>query len=166
MTSFAEVDRSNEKHRKSVMTNTWILVADRSRAKIFHAVPETHPPYMILAEFEHPESRQKAQEAESDSPGRVQLRGASRSAVEPHTDRAHLTAQHLASELIDCLKSACQERRFEKLVVVAPPLFLGTLRAMYTPQLQQKILLEVSKDLVGLKDADLQLRLADLLSQK
>ncbi len=145
------------------MEKTWVLVADRSRARIFHAVPGPRPTYQVLAEFEHPEGRQKAQETESDSPGRMQLRGASRSAVEPHTDRAHLTAQHLVSKLIDYLVQACQEGKFDKLVVVAPPLFLGTLRNMYTPQLQHKILLEVSKDLIGMKEADLHLRLTELL---
>lgn len=145
------------------MTNVWVLVADRSRAKIFHAVPEVRPSYMVLAEFEHPESRQKAQETESDSPGRVQLRGAARSAVEPHIDRTHLTAQHFATELIDYLHVAYQEHRFEKLVIVAPPLFLGTLRSMYTSHLQQTVLLEVSKDLIGCTEAELQLRLAELV---
>jgi protein required for attachment to host cells len=145
------------------MINTWVLVADRSRARIFHAVPEVQPSYIVLANFDHPESRQKAQETESDSPGRVQLRGSARSAVEPHIDRTHLTAQHFAAELIEYLKVACQARRFERLVVVAPPLFLGTLRKMYTSQLQQKIVLEVSKDLVGVTEPDLQIRLADLV---
>ena len=146
------------------MTNTWVLVADRSRAKIFHAVPEVQPSYIALADFEHPESRQKAQDTESDSPGRVQLRGAARSAVEPHIDRTHLTAQHFGAELIDYLNVACREGRFGRLVVIAPPLFLGTLRGMYTPQLHQKVVLEVPKDLVGVDESELQSRLAEIMT--
>lgn len=146
------------------MTTTWVLVADRSRAKILHAVPEVRPSYLVLAEFEHPESRQKAQDAESDSPGRVQLRGAARSALEPHVDRVHLTAQDFGAELIEQLNVASREGRFDRLVVVAPPLFLGTLRGMYTPQLNPKVVLEVPKDLTGVTDHELQSRLTEIVT--
>lgn len=145
------------------MSIVWILVADRSRAKIFHAVPEVQPSFLLLAEFEFPEGRQLAQASESDSPGRIQLRGASRSATEPHTDRAHQTALRFANDLIKYLDGACREGRFEKLLIVAPPLLLGTLRGLYEAPLKNQIVLEVDKDLTGLHETDLQHRLTELL---
>lgn len=145
------------------MSIVWVLVADRSRAKIFHAFAEVHPSFVLLSEFEFPESRQLAQDTESDSPGRIQLRGASRSATEPHIDRTHLTAQRFAGDLMKHLNTACRERRFEKLFIVAPPLFLGTLRSLYEPQLKKQIVLEVDKDLTGLHETDLRSRLAEIL---
>lgn len=145
------------------MSIVWVLVADRSRAKIFHALPEGRPSFVSLAEFEFPEGRQLAQDTESDSPGRLQLRGASRSATEPHTDRAHQTALRFAGDLMKYLNSACHEGRFEKLFIIAPPLFLGTLRSLYEPPLKKQIVLEVDKDLTGLHETDLQRRLGELL---
>lgn len=145
------------------MSIVWALVADRSRAKIFHAVEEAQPYFTLLAGFEFPEGRQLAQEAESDSPGRIQLRGASRSATEPHTDRAHQSALQFAGDLLKYLNGACREGRFDKLFIIAPPLFLGTLRGLYEPQLKKRIVLEVDKDLTGLHESELQRRLAELV---
>lgn len=145
------------------MSIVWVLVADRGRAKVFHMLPEVQPSFLLLAEFEHPESRQPAQAFESDSPGRIQLRGASRSAVEPHTDLAHLTARKFARELAEYLDSACRENRFEKLVIVAPPLFLGTLRRLLSPPLKQRIAFEVDKDLTACNEPELQKHLVQLM---
>lgn len=146
------------------MSIDWILVADRGHARILHCVPDVLPKYITIASFDHPESREAAHDAETDAPGRIQLRGASRSAVEPHVDRAHVTAQHFATELLTYLDHACREGRFERLFVVAPPLFLGTLRASYNPHIQKRIAGEVSKDFSGLSDAQLQSHLTELLT--
>lgn len=136
------------------MAVDWILVADRGRARVLHAIPDAKV-FPTLMTFVHPESDLTRQELESDDPGRMALEGSARSTFEPRTDHKHLTAERFAHELTEHLEQARQEGRFDRLFVVAPPLFLGELRKSWKHPLAATVAGEVHKELSGLSDHEL-----------
>lgn len=146
-------------------TVDWVLVADRSRAKVLHVLPEGQKPWPVLASFMHVEGKQLPQDHDSDAPGRIFLPGGARSAVEPHEDRAHVEARRFATQLGDLLEHDRQERRFDRLFVVAAPMFLGVIRNCWPDTLRRTVAHEIDLDLMGLDDHALQDRLMQLLAE-
>lgn len=145
-------------------TNSWILLADRTQAKVLHVLEGGRGPFPQLACFEHEEGRQRLHERDSDKPGRVVHPEGGLSAVEPHEDREHVEAKRFAAQLVDHLEQNRQEGRFSQLFVVAPPKFLGVLRDAWTPSLRKLVTLESHHDLMTLPGAELQRRLEELIS--
>ena len=145
-------------------TIDWVLVADRSRARLLHVLPNGTRPWPTLASFIHAAAKLSRQDRETDVPGRMQLPGGARSAVEPHEDPEHSEARRFASQLAAHLDRARQEARFDRLIVVAAPMFLGVLRESWPSPLRARIAFEVDRNLAGLSDPVLQTRLSDLLA--
>lgn len=145
-------------------TIDWILVADRSRARLLHVLPQGARPWPTLASFIHAAGKLNRQDRETDVPGRMQLPGGPRAAVEPHEDPEHAEARRFAAQLAAHLDRARQEGRFDRLIVVAAPMFLGVLRESWPPPLRSRIALEVDRNLAGLSDSVLQVRLSSLVA--
>ncbi len=141
------------------MSVDWILVADGSRARVLHLRQAEPPVLATLTTLVHPESRESRQERESAEPGRFQMQGGARTAVEPHTDPQQLEEVRFAAEVADHLERARQEHRFDRLIVFAPPHFLGVLRKAWSPLLQQRIVREVDKNFAHETEAQLAERL-------
>ena len=141
---------------------TWILVADRCRAKLLHVLPEGQGPYPTLACWSHEAGRIQPRERDAEEPGRIIHPAGYASAVEPHEDRVHVEARRFSKELVNHLEQCRQEHRFDRLVVIVPPGFLGVLRESWTPSLHSMIVGELNLDLTGLAEADLQKRLQSL----
>jgi len=114
----------------STMTQTWILVGDGSHARLFQA-QEPSLPWKMLRRIDREHSREKTDRAES------------------HEDRGeHDFARHLVGEL----ETARQSGTFQKLVLVAPPKFLGQLRAELQAPLQACVVNSVDKDYTRMAD--------------
>lgn len=143
-------------------TVDWILVADRTRAKLFHAIPGGHGPFPVLACFTHEQGRLLPQERNTDKPGRAVHPAGWTSAVEPHEDADHVENRRFAAELVSYLERGRLERRFDRLTVIAPPKFLGVLRDAWKSSLKPLIGTEIPQDLMQLSDAELQQRLESL----
>jgi protein required for attachment to host cells len=128
------------------MSNHWIVVADAAHARIF----ESDELMEKMTEIEsriHPESRLKIGELMSDGRGSTQARpGDARSAMDPQTDRHQVEVEKFAHELAKHLTEGSSRRAFDRLVLVAPPRFLGLLRAELTPELQRKVVAEIRRD--------------------
>ena len=127
--------------------DTWILVANASRARIF-ASAKRGEPWQAIAEFEHPESRMKNREINMKEQGRTkQSFGAGhRPMMEPVTEPKEVEAEHFAHQLADKLTEAEERQAFEGLVLVAPPHFLGLLRKTLPEKTQKFVAVTVDKD--------------------
>lgn len=145
-------------------TNDWILIADRSRAEVLHVLPNGMHPLPTLASYVHAAGRLRPQERDSDVSGRVQHPGGARSTVEPHEDRWHVEARRFAKELAENLEHEHQQRRFDRLIVIAPAPFLGVLREAWSPVLRTCILTEWTEDLMSLTEPERQTRLAEMIT--
>lgn len=145
------------------MTTTWILVADRSRARILAASENNSRKLEEIADFVYPESGLKYQQVVTDRQGHFEAKGVGLHAGEPETDFKHQTANRFAVQLCEHLEKARLENRFARLHVVAAPLFLGVLREKFPTPLTQLITREIAKDYTLLKPDEIQRLLADQL---
>jgi protein required for attachment to host cells len=148
------------------MAKTWILVAHEAGARIF----DNHGPGKGLAlveAIEHPEGRARDRDINSDRPGRSfrkdsgDPRRASMSRTEGPHDRA---VSDFARALTDKLQHARVQNRFERLVLVAPPRFLGLLRSSLDAPTSQLVVGSVHKDLATSKEAELIEHLGEVIA--
>jgi protein required for attachment to host cells len=143
---------------------TWILVSDASRARLF-STELREDGWSLVAQFEHPESRQLSSEIRPSSPpGRTQqstARGARHTAMEPQTTPKEAEADRFAQHLADYLEKSTAGRRFDYLVLVAPPHFLGRLHGSLGRQAAKHVRTTVNKDLSMFTAAELRERLVD-----
>jgi protein required for attachment to host cells len=127
--------------------HTWILAADRSKARIFEILKRHDPPTEI-ADFVHALGRAHERDINSDASGRFYGKGEHVQGHATSTDVSVMRheAERFAEQLCDYLYHAHSERRFEKLWIVAGPEFLGVLRAKLPKQLRAIMELELDKD--------------------
>ncbi|SFN47299.1 host attachment protein [Dokdonella immobilis] len=139
---------------------TWILVADRAQARILDVGPDGG--LREVACFADPEGRAAGRDLESDRPPRVhESVGGTRHAIEPHTSLHDKTATRFARLLRDALVRGHDKHSFDRLVLVAPPRFLGFLRDALDKALLDCVIGEVGHDLTGLATHDLRGHLPD-----
>jgi protein required for attachment to host cells len=130
------------------MATTWIVAADESRARVLQvARPERR-----LTEVEdllNPAGRLQEREMQSDAEPRFNGRGAGGG---PASDReaqgaVEHSARVFAKEVGRYLEKARVEHRFDELVLVAPPKFLGALRKELGKEVEKLVADELPKDL-------------------
>jgi len=129
------------------MNTVWIVVAESSRAKIYTADSSLSE----LAEVEgfvHPDSRRHAHDITSDLPGRNIGKDGSHHALEKETDIKRDEAVVFAQQIDSYLLAARNENRFNKLVLIAAPTFLGLLRKHMDDQVATMVVHELHKNLV------------------
>jgi protein required for attachment to host cells len=130
------------------MSKTWILVAESSRAKIFEQ-EAARGDLREMQAFDHAASRLNDSDLVSAPPGRTyDSNGMGRHAMEPDTDpkvnETHIFARILAQHLDKTL----DKNHVKKLVVIAPPEFLGILRDSFSAHVSKMIAAEINKNLV------------------
>jgi protein required for attachment to host cells len=108
---------------------TLILVANSECASLIH-LEDKH--FEVVAEREHPQSKEKVEHLLSDRPGRTFSRvSATRHALNEGQDVIDMERQKFARELV----KLCQERYsllpFHELWIVTGPKFLGELRSLF-----------------------------------
>lgn len=131
------------------MGDIWILVADSGAARIYSARHRKAEPVLVQS-LEHDESRQRARDRGSDTPGRVHDRfGPARHSLDSAQQIKAEERHRFAREIADVLAEAQRQKKFQQLVVMAGPAFLGTLRDCFSKPVAQAILAEIPKDLVG-----------------
>lgn len=137
------------------MDTTWIVVAESSRARIFQT-DKAGSVFEELADLVHPNSRLKARELSSDSPGRsFDSKGAGRHAMSQMTDTKRHQGEVFAGEIADKLESGRTKGEFDHLILVAPPEFLGLLRASIGSETANLVSTTVNKNLVRLKPSEI-----------
>ncbi|GKT12420.1 MAG: hypothetical protein ISEC1_P1398 [Thiomicrorhabdus sp.] len=137
------------------MKPAWILIADSSRARIFTA--ENSIANLVEIEtMNHSEGRLNEQDLESDASGHANgtMGVGSHSYTEETSARSHeeinfakRVAQHLCKEL--------NLNKFENLLVIAAPSFLGDLRSACSNQLQKHISFSLNKNVVTLSPTEI-----------
>jgi len=108
-----------------------MLIADPSGARLFASKGVIfRGDWKLVGEFQHPEGRMKPHEILTDRPGRVKQSGAPemRAAMEPHSPVKTVLAESFARLLAKKLEAGLDARKYDRLVLVAPPSFLGVLR--------------------------------------
>ena len=131
------------------MADTLIVVAESSRAKIF-LMKSRKEPLLELANLNHTESRLHERELVSDRPGRTfDSRGAGRHAKSPQTATKRQEAMNFAKEVSAYIEDGKARIGYDRLVLMAPPGFLGLLRKSLSESSRQLIFREIDKNLVN-----------------
>ena len=125
---------------------TWILVANAARARLFEA-EENDGRLVERAAFEHPEARLHGAELTRDRGGSVQESASDmRHRIEPRQDPHDKVAVEFAHALADMLDQGRIDHDFERLILVAPPRFLGQLRDSLDEQVARLVSESLHKD--------------------
>lgn len=144
------------------MKLTWILVADSTRARIFTA-DSSSAPLEEIEDFSHTESRLHDREITSDLPGKIKSAGAGGHTFEQPTDPKKHEADNFAHAVAHFLEEAHNKNRFEQLLIVAGPSFLGLLRKQLPEQVKKLVRFELDKELTMLSTADIRQHLPQYL---
>ena len=130
------------------MANTWILVAESSRAKFYATNNRLDPPTEIDA-LVHPESRMHEGDLISDGAGSDGGSvGQGRHVMNHKTSAREHESLGFAKEIANRLDSARNQGEFKKLILVAPPAFLGLLRDNLSKEVMDMVSRQVDKNLV------------------
>ncbi|MGR8997605.1 MAG: host attachment protein [Gammaproteobacteria bacterium] len=129
------------------MKSTWILVADNTRARIFTAETPSSPLEEIEA-LAHTESRLHDREITSDLPGKIKnVGGIGGHAFEQPTDPKKHEADNFAHRITHYLEEAHNANKFEQLLIIAEPSFLGLLRNHLPEQIKKLVCFELDKNI-------------------
>lgn len=138
------------------MATTWILVGDASRARIF-SLEKDDGPWALVEQIENPLGRARTSELVSDRAGRQRQTGPS---LEVQTDPAEHESHRFAEKLAHALQKGYDERRFARLVLAAPPRFLGYLREVMKEPVLRQVVASLDKDYTQLDERELKRLLA------
>jgi protein required for attachment to host cells len=110
------------------MSKHWIVVADRSKARIF-TVDDPHGALQEVETLDHPEGRDHARDVNADRQGRAfDSSGQGRHAMGTSVEPMEQDAIRFSKEVSEHLRAACHDGRCNRLLLVAGPDFLGLLR--------------------------------------
>ncbi|MDE2156876.1 MAG: host attachment protein [Xanthomonadaceae bacterium] len=141
------------------MTKTWILVADRARARLL-AIGSSEKALNEVACFTNPDGRAPGRHATTERAPRVnESVGPARHAIEPHTSLREKSEDHFAHTLIDALERGHHEHQFDQLILVAPAHFLGVMHDCLDKPLRACVVDEIRHDLTALPLAEIYPRL-------
>ena len=145
------------------MDTTWILIADRSNARVFENAGAHHG-LSLVREIEHPEGRLQNREIGSDKPGRsFDSHGQGRHALGTEYDPSEHLAQQFAKSLAGVLEEGRTHHRFDRAVLVAEPRFLGLIKDALSGPTRDCVSATVNKDLSHVREHDLPQHLRDIV---
>ena len=125
-----------------------VLVGDGRRA-LFLRNRGTQANPELVVEDEIGQNNPPTRELGTDRPGRKHgSDGVSRIAID-ETDQHQRAEQQFAARIADTLYEMEHAQRFNALVIAAPPRMLGDLRAAMHPEVAQRIVGEMPKDLLS-----------------
>jgi protein required for attachment to host cells len=150
------------KYEHQTPENTWIVVANRAKARIFDTVWPELPALEEVASLVHPEATLKVRDTVSDAPGRFKVPVSAPHSGEPRTDFAHQMTQEFAQQLVEHLEAHRLAGDFGAVMLIAPPLMLAALRKQMDRPLAELVTEELDKDYSELPDRELQERLSAL----
>ncbi len=144
------------------MKLTWILVADSTRARIFTADSPSSP-LEEIEDISHTEGRLHDREITSDLPGKIKSADGGGHAFEQPTDPKKHETDNFAHRVAQHLEEAHNANRFEQLLIVAGPAFLGLLRSHLPEQVKKLVRFELDKELTMLSAAEIRQHLPEYL---
>lgn len=145
------------------MKSTWILVADNVHARIF----TIDTPSSELEELEgltHTEGRLHDREITADLPGRIKSADGSGHALEQPTDPKQHEADNFAHGIAQHLEAAHNKNKFEQLLIIAEPSFLGLLRNCLSEHTKKLVCFELDKNITTQSAADIRKHLPEYLT--
>jgi len=137
----------------------WILVANQAEARIYSA-DRIHGSLVLVNTLSHAPGSAHVRDLISDAPGRVHDRtGLARHSLEPNTSVKEEERRRFVKELVDQLKTAYFQGKFDQLVLLVAPAVLGVIRKQLSGKLAKTVIKEITKDVVSLDVSKIQAQL-------
>jgi protein required for attachment to host cells len=137
----------------------WILVANQSEARVYSA-DRIHGGLTLGRTFTHPAGAAHVRDLITDAPGRGYDRtGPARHSMEPDTGVKEEERRRFVKEVVEWLSGAHLQGKFDRLVLLAAPAVLGVLRKTLSGGLQQAVVKEIPKDVIGQSEDKIQAQL-------
>ncbi|KPK61594.1 MAG: hypothetical protein AMJ59_00845 [Gammaproteobacteria bacterium SG8_31] len=145
------------------MTVTWVVTADSARADVFE-VDRIGGEFRTVTTMSHEESKKKGQDLMSDRPGRAfDSAGQGRHAMSSQVNPREHEAEVFAREVCETLELGRAKGNYERLIVLAPPDFLGRLRKSITQETNKLVVESVAKSVVGMGPVEIRRRIKTLI---
>jgi protein required for attachment to host cells len=132
--------------------NRWYIVANRSQATIYEE-SETRL-FEVVTRLYNPDARLSEGELDSDRAGRALGKGPGQHTYDRSFHHHEQVGVEFARKLVQYVEHADSEKRFEELVLVAGPSFVGYLRNLFSNQILKKVTDEVVREFVHHSDAE------------
>ena len=123
---------------KGPAMKTWILVADEAHARLFES-ERLDGELSEVADFVHPEAHHADRGHRDRLPRAHESVGGARHAIEPRTSAEEKITREFAAELSGFLNEARVAHRYDNLVLMAAPAFLGSVRSELDPQVARMV---------------------------
>ena len=141
---------------------TWFVVADGGHARIIQRNQDGFSPVSSMSSID---AQHESKDLGTDKPGRTQDSvGGARHSIEPRSDPHELAKQAFAHEVAAAVNAGAQRNAFARLLLVALPKTLHSIKAGLTGAATARLIGEHAKDFVKLPDRDLHDRLAEIAS--
>lgn len=135
------------------MSGTWVVVADSSRVRFF-SLESRSEPLLELDGMVHAEGRMRDQDEVCDRQGGIAGgHGEGGHAFEAKTDLKHHEMEVFAKQIADKLEHGRVNHDYHKLMLVAPPAFLGVLRQTLNSHVLELVDSSLDKNLVAEEEA-------------
>lgn len=134
--------------KPTISHNTLVLIGDGKKALFLR---NKGTPQQLNLQVEHilEQDNPATREQGTDRPGRsIGSVGTARSAME-QSDWHYIAEERFAGAIADALYRLAHGNQFDKLVVVAPAKVLGNLRQAFHPEVTERIVGEIPKELTS-----------------
>lgn len=141
------------------MLTTWVVVADSSRARFF-LMQSRDEALLELEDMVHAEGRMHDQDELSDRQGG--LAGGHGEGGHPFaapTEPKQHEMEVFAKQIAGRLEQGRVNHNYHRLILAAPPAFLGVLRQTLKPQVQEMVGSSLDKNLVAEDAEEIRLRI-------
>lgn len=146
-----------------VMMETWVLVADQARARVF-GVLNGRGQLVELGNLVHPQGRLHDGDLDADRPGRsFDSEGAGRHAMSRRHAATDQEGIRFARTVSDWLSLRHARGDFRRLVISAPPRFLGLLRDALPERVIGCVVLSLDKEMATLDTEEIRAHLPERL---
>ena len=142
---------------------TWVLIADGARARILENDGPGHGLKAVEGAVFHGD-HSATHDLVSDRQGRSHSsHGPGRSAIEAHSDPHRQLKATFAHQLAEALAHGLEQKSYDRLIIVAPPVTLGDLRAALSEHVRAKVVGEIHHDLTKTPNGEIAAHLKDVL---
>ncbi len=158
------LSRSVRELKKVTKPKTWILVAERTRAKLLSYSGKGNALVQVSG-YVNPSGELQTRELTSDRPGRGYARsiGTRRTAMTPSEDKHEQAFSAFAKSLAAKIEKGLANRNCEQVILVAEPHCLGKIKNSLGSRAKSRIRASINKDLFRLDEKKLFLELKEKL---
>jgi protein required for attachment to host cells len=140
---------------------TWVLIADAARARVFETKGKGTG-LAVVDDMSFDARLAPSREIGSDRPGRsFESVGSTRHAMESPSDPHREQKRQFARRIADAVERKQAAKSFDRLVLVAPAVTMGDLRAILPDKVKAVVAAELVADLTNTPMSDLPAHLAD-----